>query len=338
MEKNVQLRTTIAALLVCIIIAGLIIYYIVLLNPEPTPEELNKLIISTSSNTANVLVYIAEKHNYFTVEGLDVGAAPYESEEEAFQTLLQGEADFCIITNDLFVKYAMSHNDVQILCALAKSPQMEFMVYKDVMIPNLSSERVKRVGIPDDTMSLYYLDRYLLYNNILGDDIELSYDTCENVVDGLLNGKYNGALICEPYLYNFMMNHEDSFIQAPGSNSRYVYYLLIAKKRWLGVHPEQAVGFVKALVRAEDWLNKGDEHAWRYVAHTSGTSIERAKFLLGRYNIHISLPKELLIILEDQTRWLINQQKKDISVPNYLKYIYFEPLTSVNPQRVEIVH
>lgn len=338
MEKNVLLRTTIATLLVCIIIAGLIIYYIVLLNPDSTPAQLDKILISTSSNTPNVLIYIAEQHHYFAFEGLDVDAAPYETQEEAFSTLQKGESELCVLTNDIFAEYALFSKDMQILCTLAKTPRVDFMVHKDFMIHNMNTKTVKKVGVPDYPLVEYYLDRFILYNKFIDNELELSYDSCENIIQGFINGSYDGALIYEPYTYSFFTRHQEQYMQVPGSNSRFVYYLLVARTEWVNTHPDQAEGILRALVRAEEWFKKGNEHTLRYVAHTSGASLEHSEFLIKRHQMHIMLPKELLIVLEDQTRWLIDQNDGDLQMPNYLKYIYFKPLKEVSPERVEIVH
>ena len=66
---------------------------------------------------------------------------------------------------------------------------------------------------------------------------------------------------------------------------------------------------------------------------------EQFKRMLPKIEYKLSLDKELLIAMEDEARWHIENESTDAKeVPNYLDQIYFDALESVNPDAVNIIH
>jgi hypothetical protein len=55
-------------------------------------------------------------------------------------------------------------------------------------------------------------------------------------------------------------------------------------------------------------------------------------------NYELALDQNLLLTMEDEARWLIQNRLTDrTQVPNYLDYIYPEALREVNPKAVRMI-
>ena len=52
----------------------------------------------------------------------------------------------------------------------------------------------------------------------------------------------------------------------------------------------------------------------------------------------VSLPQALIIAMEDEARWRIENKLTDkTTVPNYLDFIYTDALEAVNPEAVTVI-
>jgi len=80
------------------------------------------------------------------------------------------------------------------------------------------------------------------------------------------------------------------------------------------------------------------EQAQEIISRRLQLDKEETAALWDDFNFDISLDKSLLVTLEDEARWAINnnltEQRK---VPDYLDFIYSVPLKKVKPQAVTLI-
>ena len=97
--------------------------------------------------------------------------------------------------------------------------------------------------------------------------------------------------------------------------------------------------FLQTIRQAELFFLDDPETAIDIIIKKGNLDPESFYPMLPKIEYKLSLDKELLIAMEDEARWHIENGYSDVKeVPNYLDRIFFKALESVNPDSVNIIH
>ena len=117
------------------------------------------------------------------------------------------------------------------------------------------------------------------------------------------------------------------------------YYILASRRNVIEKRSETVDRFLHAIRAAETFYNKNPTLALDAISEASNISREMLDISLSSIRYELSLPMGLLIAMEDECRWLIeNQLIARKEVPNLLDFFYFDGLGSINPDSVSIIH
>jgi len=107
---------------------------------------------------------------------------------------------------------------------------------------------------------------------------------------------------------------------------------------YVKMHPEAIKKVLRALIKAETFVEQNPEEARRLVAEF----IKIDKALLDEiwpiFKTMVTLDQSLLVDLENQTRWALkNKLIARKTILNYLDFIYMDGLQAVKPEAVSIL-
>ncbi len=103
-------------------------------------------------------------------------------------------------------------------------------------------------------------------------------------------------------------------------------------------NPEAISRFLKALVKAEKFLQENREESIRIHAEMSEADTEVVDTLLDNMSYDLHLDHNLLLNLENQARWAIRLNYTDKkTVPNYLDIIDVDALRKIKPKSVTVI-
>jgi hypothetical protein len=92
------------------------------------------------------------------------------------------------------------------------------------------------------------------------------------------------------------------------------------------------------LAQAEIFFKNQPEESLKIMAQWTGLNPAAVKAVWARSKIALSFDQSLLIILEDEARWMIkNELTGQTRVPNYLNYMQVAALSKVSPQVVNLI-
>jgi NitT/TauT family transport system substrate-binding protein len=115
-------------------------------------------------------------------------------------------------------------------------------------------------------------------------------------------------------------------------------FCLAAQKDFVKARPETIKKVLRALIRAETFVQQKQDESRRLVSESSKIDKALIDEMWDAYNFKITLTQSLLVNLEDQTRWALKKKltaSKDM--PNYLDFIYADGLSAVKPEAVRIL-
>ncbi len=218
--------------------------------------------------------------------------------------------------------------------------------------PAGTAEKITLAAATGHPGSLVYIAEELGYFKNNGLEITINeYEAGKLAVDALLAGKADVATGSEfvfvshsfdnPDLKTFgtiataqtckLISRKDHGIEKlgeittvwPGQSGQDLYFLLITKEDWLKGHASTAQRLLKAFIQAEQFVSNYEQKAKDIIKNKFGYTSEYVDYYWAKLDYTVRLPQALLLAMEDQARWRIENKLTDRSqVPNYLDYIY----------------
>jgi NitT/TauT family transport system substrate-binding protein len=305
---------------------------------EKYTGEVEKITLAAYEGDTGLLPYIAKEQGFFEENGLDVEIKNYESGKQATDVLLAREADISTSAGAVFVSNSFEHDYLRILGTVATAEVTGLIARKDRGITTATDLVGKKIGVTRKSNAEFSLGIFLTFNELSVADVEIVDLVPSEIVNSLISGDIDAGYSWEPNLYNAKVQLGDNAViikeDAPEFN-----FILLSKKEWVDNNPDAAKRFMKAIVQAEQYVNQNEEVARQFMKERFNYEQVYSDSTWGDHDFTVELPQSLIITLEDQARWAINNGLTDATeVPNYLDYIYFDALEEVKPEAVGIIH
>jgi NitT/TauT family transport system substrate-binding protein len=305
-------------------------------EPEKYTGPVEKITVAAAEYLTGALVYIAEEQGFFEENGLEVTLKGYGSGKACADALIDKEADISTSADFVFVSNSFEHTDLRIFGTVATKQVKELVARKDKGISVINDLVGKKIGVTKKSGAEFQLGVFLTYNGISQEDVELVDLRPPEMLGAISNGDVDAVFIWDPYLYHIKIELGENAISWHGGED--FYFVLLTKEDWLDKNPAAAERFMKSMLEAEDYIKDNSEEAKEYAKDRFNYESEYIEYSWPKQEYAVTLPQALLILLEDQTRWRIEQGLTDTAeVPNYLRYIYLDALEAVKPEAVTII-
>ena len=304
-------------------------------NKVPT----DTLTLGAYRGDTAALVWIAKDQGYFLDNGLDVTIREYEAGKLAADALLAGEVDIATTAEFVLVSNSFDREDLRILGSIATARTTELAARTDRGIRAPQDLIGKRVGVTQKSTGEFFLGSYLLFNGLSLEDIEVVDLRPSEIVEAIDEGEIDAAMTWDPNIYNIKKNMGDGIASWPGQSGQDFYFILVSRENWVQSHPETIERFLAAILQADAFARKHPTETRTIIRQTFGYDPEYIQYIWEKQDFMLTLPQELLIAMEDQARWMIeNKLTPQATIPNYYQYIYLDGLEVVKPEAVTIIH
>ncbi|HEX9023605.1 MAG TPA: NrtA/SsuA/CpmA family ABC transporter substrate-binding protein [Geobacteraceae bacterium] len=334
--RSLLLRTAMAVVAALAIAACLFACTSEAEKPAGPPE---RVTIAYSATTDAVLAEVAQTLGYYLEEGLAVTPRLHHYGKPALEDLLAGKADFATAAETPIMFAIMKGAKISIIATIETSNRGNAVIARrDRGINNLGDLKGKRIAAIAGTTSDFYLNSLLAINGISRKDFEVVDLKVEELSGALERGEVDAISTFTPYTVHAQRRLGENGITFHDKEIYTWTFNLVATQEFIRMHPERVRKVLKALVRAEDFVEQNPAEAQRIVAAFSGEELEVVRGIWPDIRFRVSLDQALLLALEDESRWAMRAglaPGKDI--PNYLDFIYCDGLKSVKPQAVSIL-
>jgi ABC-type nitrate/sulfonate/bicarbonate transport system substrate-binding protein len=325
--------------LVTVFIVGVLLSGCV--QEEKNIEEVEKITFAASGGGLSAIVFIAIDQGYFQDEGLDVTIQLYGSGKASLDSVIEGNANVATVADIPVMHAGLNEEKIYLLATVQHSEKDTVMVArKDKGISQPLDLTGKKIGVKKGTSGEFFLDTLLTISGIPKRDVEIINLKPQEMFNALTTEEVDAVVTWSPFVYKLRQELGDNGVTFDGEGVYTQTWNIVAKQDFVNKNPESIKKIISALVKAEKFARENPGESQLSTAkHTEiGTALLKETWDVFS-SIQVSLDQTLLITLEDQARWAIdNDLTNATEVPNYLDYIYFDALEEVKPEAVGIIH
>jgi NitT/TauT family transport system substrate-binding protein len=302
-------------------------------------DDIQKINIGVTSPVLSALIWVAEKKGFFIENGLDVSIEEHEFSEGILKGIVTGTLD---LGTTMEISFALDElvdrGDMRIIGIIAKSDRTELIGRRDHSIKKISDLKGKKVGVTPATNAEFFLEEFLITNNIDLSDIEIVHLTPTELVSSILNGSIDAAITWTTNVYPIIATLGDNAISWPAQSGQFSNWIVVASSDFIDKSPEAIERFIQALLDADAYIKEHAYDLYDIILLHDKISKEYLDYAKTKQQYAVELTQNLIVLIEDQTRWAIrNHITQRSSIPNYIEYIYSDALEKTKPNAITII-
>jgi NitT/TauT family transport system substrate-binding protein len=301
-------------------------------------EVRQKITVAFTTQPQSTLVHIALDKGYFLNNGLDVQPLIHSFGKAALQSVLDGKADFATVAETPVMFSALKGDRIYVIANIESSSMNNAVLARtDAGILKATDVKGKRIGFTPGTTSDFFLDSFLTAQGLTRKDIT-PVPVAPNEMQGAMLTKMVDAV--STWNYPLTQIRHQLGAQALVFYDRQIYtetFNIAVLQDFVQRNPQTVTRFLRALIQAEDFVAKHPEEAQDILAAAIKVDKKLVKEVWNAFNYQVRLDQNLLITLEDETRWAMKNKLTDkTAMPNYADYIHVESLKAVSPEAVKL--
>ncbi len=307
-------------------------------QPERKPEsQRSSLKVSLALAIAQYsgLIAIADAKGFFEECGIEVSAKEYPSGLAAVEALIRGEAQMATGADFVMATKIFDDPSLRVVASIGSAGGSKIVARKDRNIHKPSDLKGKKVGFSRGTTSEYYLDAFLMANTIPFREVNSVNIPVTGIVDAIVRGEVDAISAWDLYAYSAEKRLGGKAVSWPAQNYLDYYWLLIAKEE-LTRSPEPVKRFLRALLKAEDFLLANNNEAKNILSRRWNFDPEFISETWEKTRLNVTLNQSMITSLENLARWKMSKEGKLGEMPNYLKHIYTGAMDEVEPRAVTL--
>ena len=303
----------------------------------PGPPE--KITISTLPIFPAALLFIAQEKGYFRANGLEVVIQPFETGRICLDYLQAGRVDVGFMADFVFLDEIFKGSQpLRILGSPAAVEFIHLLALKDRGVLQPSDLKGKRVGVARSTVAEFFLGRFLTFNNLSLGEVKVTYLNPSEMAAALANNRVDAVMVWNPVTYEIKSQLGEKIISWPGQTGQKFYEVLVSTDKFIRSNSRALEKLFRALAQAENFIKNNRAESQDIVAKQINLDKSVFKDDWLKSDLELSFDQSLLITMEDEARWMIQNRLTDrTEVPNYLNYFYPGPLLQVDPKAVRLI-
>ena len=301
-------------------------------------EGRQKVTVAYTTQPQCTLIHSAVNKGYFSNQGLDVQPLSHSFGKAALQSILDGKADFATVAETPVMFSVLKGDKIFVIANIESSNVNNAVLARpDAGIVKAADLKGKRIGFTPGTTSDFFLDSFLTAQGLTRKEITPVPLTPNEMQEALQTGKVDAV---SSWNYTLTQIKHQLGAQAVIFYDRQIYtetFNIAAMQDFVQRNPQAVTRFLRALIQAEDFVAKNPQEAQDIMAASIKVDKELVREVWDAFNYQVRLEQNLLITLEDETRWAMKNKLTDKTVmPNYKDYIHVESLMAVRRETVKL--
>ncbi len=308
-------------------------------NPEQIDAiPAQQITVAYTYQPQSTLVHVAMAKGYFTEAGLQVRPLMHTYGKAALQSVIDQKADFATVAETPVMFNVLKSENIYVIANIESSNTNNAIVARKAAgISEPRDLKGKRIGFTPGTTSDFFLDTLLTANGLSRKDIQPLALKPEEMRESILAKKVDAVST-----WNYPLTQIRLQLGSEGVvfYDREIYtetFNIAARQDFVKNNPETVRRFLRALIRAEDFVMHNPDEAQGIMSVATQIDRDLVREVWGAFKYHVMLDQTLLLTLEDETRWAIKHKLTDkTDMPDYLNFIHLDSLSEVKPEAVSL--
>ncbi len=240
-------------------------------QPSKKAGPPQKITIAYPTIILSALPHIACEKGYFLTEGLEVTPQFHAFGKPALQSVLEEKADIALSTDTPVVFAVTGGKKIYTIAVVGTSSKvMSIVARKGRGISMPADLKGKSIGVPLGSAMEFYLDSFLAVRGIDRKDVKIIDMKPGEMLDALTQGKVDAVSIRNSTLKQIEGALKDNGVSFYDEHLYSDIECLSAQQDFVRKHPETIRKVLKALIRAEAFVEANPGEAKRIVAEFTG--------------------------------------------------------------------
>lgn len=298
-----------------------------------------RITVAVTPWPGSASVYIAREKGYFLEEGIEAVFQSHPSGHLGIAALLSGKADFATATETPVVRAVLDGKPLALLATISSSDRAYRIVARgDRGIVTPRDLVGKRIGRIAGTGADFFLDAFLTVSYVDPKNVRIVPLEPDRIEKALLEGEVDAVCSWPPHttVLKDRLGAGTVVLYEPGVST--MTWNIVTTGELARRDPDAVARFLRAIVRASRFVEERRPEAAAILAKNTGTDVATNMKELEDHDAIVGIDQGLLLIMEDQARWMIAHGISDARrVPNFLDVVSPEGLKAVSPESVDIL-
>ncbi len=295
-----------------------------------------EITIGMAPNLQTLPIVVAMSEGYFADEKIELKIVKFTSGRRALEALIGGQLDVAFMAEYPVSIASLRKQPFGTFTTLSRYTANRMISKASIGFKDPSSLSGKKIGTTKGSNTEFFTEALIEKFKI---DAEVINVSPADIVPALARGDIDAGIMF-PDFYPAAEKALGADYREYRSDAYIAWFVLSATPEMLNKRPDELAAFVRALIKAEEFIKSSPDEAMKALAEaTEGLlSIEIIKKKFAEAEYEIGLSNGLLDILEVQAKWVVGKGmvKAKPSRDLIKSYLVAGPMKSVDPSRITI--
>lgn len=303
-------------------------------------KTLKSVKIAVSTTPLSAPFYVAKDQGYFKEQGLDVELIDTVGGHRCLQSILDKKVVMGTVSDyPIMLKSFQRQDYVVVTTFVTATNDVKLIANKSKGINSPSDLKGKTVGTVIGASSHFFLDQFLIFNGMSLADVNVIHLKADDMPAALKNGTVDALSVWEPYGFLSVNKLHENAIVFPSKNYYRETFNLVADRKYTTEHPETVVAVLSSLSKAENFINEQPKAAQNILIKNLQLDEKFIGWIWPDFKFDLSLDQAFIKTLETEAAWAVaNNVTTKPNTQNFLDFIYFDALNTVDKTAVTIIH
>ncbi len=264
------------------------------------------LALGVSDGPVSLPIYVADAHGLFKEQGLDVRLLECRSGRECYRALADGKLEVATSSELLVAVGSATRADLAILATISASAyQIKLVARRGTQLAEAPQIRGKRVATVMGSSAQYFLDNWLVFNDIDPRTVTVVPESPEAIVAALEQRDVDAIAVWEPLASVAATALRGEAVTFASPRVYTQHFNLVADRATIARREPELVKLLRALIRAQRLIADDPAAAADLLAARLHVSRATAVKAMADQDFRIRLDQSLVTTMQSQARWAV---------------------------------
>ena len=296
------------------------------------------LTLAVSAGPVSLPIYVAEARGFFKDEGLDLRLRECASGRECYQWLADGGVDVATAAELIVATGRAAHRELAIIATISTSSyQIKLVARRSAQIAEVPQIRGKRIGTVLGSSAQYFLDNWLVFNDIDPDSVTIVGLPPERIVSALEGRAVDAVAIWEPLASTAALALAGDAVTFVSPRVYTQHFNLVSARPTIERRDADIARLLRALQRAQRSIQDEPDKARALLAERLHLAATLTATVMENQDYRLRLDQSLVSTMQGEARWAARADGGARPQGDVLRAIDAAPLRRLDASAVGLV-